>query len=160
MKKLSPIDMDYLRSNKLGKENICEIFGVPISILGTSELKYNNSESMALQFQNYSIEPICENIVQELTLKLSDGQNEFRFAKNSIKHSSSKEKADSVSLLVNTQILTPNEARKLYHLPSIKGGDELITLNNEVGDNVKSPKNTDITNSTAEKVTPPSKRSE
>ena len=159
MKKISPLDLDYLKTIKLSKENICEIFGIPISILGTSELKYSTSENMALQFQNYSIDPIQENIIQELTLKLGSGDNEFRFAKNSIKHSSSKEKADSVSLLVNTQILTPNEARKLYHLPAIEGGDELQKKENEVGDNINAPKDTKDTNPTAEKVTPPSKRS-
>ena len=152
--------MDYIENFKLTKANIHEIFRVPLSILGTSELSYSNAESSFKQFQLMTLNPIMMNIEQELTLKLGNTNNdlEFKFESNSISFATYKEKTDGLALDVNTGLITPNEARKFKGLPPIAGGDKLKELDNKIGEAVKAPKNTDDTNPTAEKVTPPSKQ--
>jgi len=155
----SSTDIDFINNYKLNKSLIAEIFQVPLSMLGTSDLSYNNAESNALAFQNFTIKPILRNIEQELTLKLTDPRQEDKiiFLVDTLELASSKEKADSLSLLVNTQIFTPNEARKKYGLTSIKGGDEFAqkTLEKQAPKEITSKG----TNSPPSEVKPPSKRS-
>ena len=154
----SAADIDFINNYKLNKSLIAEIFQVPLSMLGTTDLAYTNAEANALMYQNYTINPIMRNIEQELSLKLLTNTKEnIKFLVDSLQLSSTKEKADSLSLLVNTQIFTPNEARKKYGFTSINGGDEFKQKDNLVGDAVKAPKNTDITNSLANIDKPPSK---
>lgn len=156
LKRISPIDMDYLKQAGLNKSQIAEIFGVPLTMLGTSDSTYSNSETHALMFQNYTLTPIMSNIEQELKLKLKVS---FRYTVNSIKLSSAKDKSDSLSLLVNTGIITANEARKFYNLPSMTGGDELKKEENLVGNALSAPKDTVDTNKDAGTDKAPSKRS-
>lgn len=152
---ISPTDMDFINNYKLNKSLIAEIFQVPLSMLGTSDLSYNNAESNALMFQNYTLLPILSNIEQEMTLKLvPKGNSSLKFLVDTLKMTTTKEKSDSLSLLVNTGIFTSNEARRAYGLTSITGGDELINKTVEVAE----PKNTDKTNTNGGQLDPQSKR--
>jgi len=159
LKPTSPTDIDFINNYKLNKTLIAEIFNVPLSMLGTSDMSYNNAEQMSLSFQNYTINPILKQIEQELTLKLisSRSKDKLIFMVDTLSLASSKEKADSLSLLVNTQIFTPNEARQKYGLPPIEGGNKLLQ---KEPTNTAAPKNktAEGTNQTAEAVKPPSKR--
>ena len=158
LNRISPLDMDYINSAKLNKTQIAEIFQVPLSFLGT-EMTYNNAEVESLRFNNYTLQPLFKSIEQEMSLKLLDTQDsKLEFIVDSIKMASTKEKSDSLSLLKNTGIITPNEARKHFGYPAIKGGDELTKEENLKGEALAQPKNTDDTNPTAEKITPPSKQ--
>lgn len=159
--RISPIDLGYIQQSELTKVNIAEIFGVPLSMISSTATKYSNAEQQALMYNNYTIQPILINLQEELTLKLLSirNTNKYQFKVDTIAMSDSKSKADSISLLTNTGIITPNEARKYYGLPAVAGGDELQSeKENEVGDEQAEPKNTEKTNATAEKDTPPSKR--
>jgi len=149
--RISPLDMDYINANKLNKADIAEIYGVPLSMLGTADLSYNNAESNGLMFSNYTIQPLLSMIEQELTDKLSKNNHKFEFRTNSIRLSSSQEKGQTLSLLNNTGIITANEARSFYNLPSIQGGDELKSEANKIGEAVQAPKNTEDTNVPANK---------
>jgi len=148
--RISPLDMDFINSAKLNKTQIAEIFNVPLSFLG-SEMTYNNSEVEALRFINYTLAPIYKTIEQEMTLKLISDNTRLNFIVDSIKSASTKEKAESLSLLVNTGIITPNESRKHYGLTSLQGGDELKSEANKIGEAVQAPKNTEDTNVPANK---------
>ena len=156
---VNPADADFINNYKLTKANIAEIFQVPLSMLGTSDLSYNNAEQNALTYHRFTINPILRNIEQELSLKLigTKRRDKLLFITDSLALASTKEKSDSLSLLVNTQIMTPNEARKKYGLPPITGGDKFIS--SDVGKALAQPKdkNQEPTNI---QVIPPSKRSE
>lgn len=151
LNRISPLDLDYINSAKLNKSQISEIFQVPLVFLST-DMTYNNSESQSLIFQNYTINPLLRGIEQEMSIKLGET---LKFQVDSIKQASTKEKSDSLSLLVNTGILTPNESRKHFGLPAIKGGDEIKASE----DSKAAPKNTEDTNNPSNMDKSPSKRS-
>ena len=154
LKVISPMDADYIANKKMNQEEICQVFGVPPSMLGIGEQKYSDAEQQNLVFQNYTINPILDNIQEEFTFKLIPNwrPKEFiEFKPQPLRMASSKEKAETLSLLRNSSILTPNEARVYYDLPKLT--DEVATKlkdtvseTNNVGDNVQEPKNTDDTN--------------
>lgn len=150
LRAVSPLDADYIANRKLNKSDIAEIFGVPLSMLGSVESTYTNAEQLALIYNNYTMQPIFEMIAQEMSIKLIPKYNrtkqKLEFYVDSLKLASSKEKAETVSLLTNTGIVTPNESREYYGLSKKDGGDELMSADNEVGDEVEAPKNTDDTN--------------
>lgn len=150
LKAVSPLDADYIATRKLNKSDIAEIFGVPLSMLGSVESTYTNAEQLALIYNNYTMQPIFEMISQELSLKLIPRYNRTKqrleFYVDTLKLASSKEKAETVSLLKNTGIVTANESREYYGLQKMDGGDILGEPETEVGDEVQAPKNTDETN--------------
>ena len=143
LKPLSPADADYINSKKLSKYDICEIYGVPPSMLGTSDLSYNNTESLAMTFQRFTIQPLLDHIDQELSIKLipsyKRAKEVIKFVPDTLKLASNKEKAETLSLLTNTGIITPNEAREFYGFKKMDGGDELNIQTNEA-----SPKDAEL----------------
>jgi HK97 family phage portal protein len=126
LSKITPADADYLKTMNLTKMEIAEIFGVPPSILGFSEQKYSNQEQQHISFQNYTVSPILTAIEQELTKKLipSYRTNErIAFRPETLKYVSADEKSKALSLLKNSGIITPNEARSYYDLPEMDDPD-------------------------------------
>ena len=164
LKPISPLDSEYIQNKQLNDDEIAKIFGVPPSILnGTGS---GDAEQNALWFQQYSVSPLYDLIEQEMSLKLipvyKQSKQRTQFKPNSIKLSSNKEKADTLSLLKNSSIVTPNEAREFYGYKSLPGGDKLqdvvnaeqvlagkavsvSTVGQAVGDSINAPKNTDST---------------
>ena len=165
LKAVSPLDADYIATRKLNKSDIAEIFGVPLSMLGSVESTYANAEQLALIYNRFTMNPIFEMIAQEMTLKLipkySRSKQKLEFYSDSLKLASSKEKAETVSLLKNTGIITANESREYYGMQKIAGGDVIADESNEVGDEAQAPKNTDETNTptTEPKTSAPTTRS-
>lgn len=152
MKVISPLDADYVANRKMNKSDVSEIFGVPITMLGDVTATYANAESLALIFQRYTINPLYEMVAQELSTKLIPRHNKSKqkleFVPETLKLASSKERAETVSLLKNTGIITANESREYYGLPKLKGADELTKDEKNVskGQNQMAPKNTENTN--------------
>jgi len=142
LKPLSPADADYINTKKMSKYDICEIYGVPPAILGTSDLSYNNTESLFTGFVRFTITPILENIAQEMSLKLipsyRKNKETIKYVNDSLKLATNKERAESLSLLVNTGIVTPNEAREHYGLSKLDGADNL-TQKESSSSNPKDP---------------------
>jgi hypothetical protein len=134
---------------------------VPESLLGIGEQKYSNAEQQHLMYQNYTINPILEAIAQEFHKKLIASwrpRETIEFKPSPLKYATSKEKAETVSLLRNSSIMTANEAREIYDLILLDGDvanklkDDLETssdVNQAVGDSLAEPKNTEETNPTA-----------
>ena len=156
MKVISPLDADYIANRKMSKSDIAEIYGVPLGMVTNTESKYSNAEQESLNFQQMSIYPMYEMISQEMELKLipkySRNKQKLEFVPDKFKLTPSKERSETVSLLANTGIMTPNEARELYGLTKLPGGDELkkeeTTQGQSIGTNTQAPKNTENTNPT------------
>ncbi len=166
LKVISPIDTDYIANRGLNKADIAEIYGVPLAMLGTTDSTYSNAEQHALMYQRYTINPMYEMISQELETKLiprhSKSKQSFAFVPDNLKLASSKEKAETVSLLKNTGIITPNEGREFYGLPKVPGADELVNdeakeTNQQapktVGEDNNAPAGAPITDAIAAKTT-------
>jgi len=165
LKAVSPMDAEYIATRKLNKPDIAEIFGVPLSMLGSVESTYTNAEQLALIYNRFTMNPIFEMIAQEMTLKLipkySRSKQKLEFYPDSLKLASSKEKAETISLLKNTGIITANESRAYYGMQKVTGGDEIDNGETKVGDEVQAPKNTEETNTptTEPKTSAPTTRS-
>jgi len=144
LKPLSPADMDFIASKKLTKEDVAEIFGVPMALLGSQEQSYNNLTVLSLGFFNFTIKPILDMMCDELSSKLvpyyAKAKEVIYYETDTIRMSAPKEKAETVSLLVNTGIITPNEAREYYSKTKMDGGDELKTMES----NIASPKDPEL----------------
>jgi len=146
---ISPMDANYIDTKKMTNIEVCNIYGVPPSMLEIVESKYSNLEQQHLGFHNYTINPIMTSIEQEFNKKLIPqwrNKEFFNFKVDPLKYSQSKEIAESLSLLRNSSIITTNEAREYYDLKSIdveaanELKDQIELDNSSVGDNVAQPK--------------------
>ena len=151
LSKISPADADFLRTTEMTKMEIAEIFGVPPSILGIGEQKYSNAEQANIAFQNYTIAPILRAIGEELSAKLLPvySKDTIEFRPSPLQYASADEKSKALSLLRNTSIITPNEARTFYDLDDIEGdvANKLLDeLELDKQAEQAAPQNTDDTN--------------
>lgn len=137
---MSPLDTDYINTKKLTEEDVCKIFGVPLSMLGSANSTYSNAEQDSIKFQRYTMQPIQDMLAQELSLKLINPFNQndtfFEFSPDLIKLTSSKERAETISLLKRDGIITPNEAREYYNKTAKENGDELVIQINTAPQNL------------------------
>jgi len=159
MKVISPLDADYIATRKMSKADIAEIYGVPLTMLGTADATYQNAEQQALIYTQFTINPILEMIAQEMSMKLIPtwrNSEKLEFRADRFKLTPSKERAETVSLLNNTGIITSNEARELYGYKKLPGGDKLKT---DEPKKLEAPKNTDDTNGVATPATDASVKS-
>lgn len=148
VKVISPLDADYIESRKMTKADIAEIYGVPLGMVANTEAKYANAEQESLNFQQITLLPYFDMIDQEMSLKLipyfSIRKSFLQFTPDRFRLTTSKERSETISLLTNTGIMTPNEARELYGLKKLHNGNELIT--EQVKHEKQAPKNTKDTN--------------
>lgn len=152
VKVISPLDADYIANRKMSKSDIAEIYGVPLGMVTNTESKYSNAEQESLNFQQITLAPYFDMIDQEMSLKLipkySSRNTYLRFAPDRFRLTTSKERSETISLLTNTGIMTPNEAREHYGLRKIDGGNELKSEGTLLGKEKQAPKNTNDTNPT------------
>ena len=132
MKVISPMDASYIETKKLNKQDIAEIYGVPLTMLGDTSATYSNAEQLSLIYQQYTINPIYTLIEEEMSLKLipyhKQSKQRFEFAPDTLKLASNKERAETISLLKNSSIITVNEGREYYGKPKITGGDVTVDV--------------------------------
>ena len=122
LNQVTPTDAAYVQSRNLSDLDISRIFGVPKSILGIGEQKYSNAAQERLVFSNYTLNPVMTSIQETLSKRLFC---DILFKADPLEYSESSEKAQTLSLLVNSMLFTPNEARAHYGLEPIPGGDEM-----------------------------------
>jgi hypothetical protein len=68
---------------------------------------------------------IDQEVTAKLIPKYKRSKEVIKFKNDSLKLASNKERAETLSLLKNSSIITPNEAREFYGLPKLDGADEL-----------------------------------
>ena len=134
------------------RERIYRYFGVNKKIITS-----NYSESEYDAFYEARIEPFLIALSLELTRKIfTDKQisynNKVWFESNRLQYASAKTKISMVAL-VDRGLMTPNEFRELFNMPSYEGGDEFIlrldtsktgdSTDDSTGNPVGRPKNED-----------------
>lgn len=131
--KYMPLDMLTLQDADAAKlkeqtmKRICGLFGVPYSMLGIGEAKYNNAQSMLDEFYKSTMYPVLVNIQQKLKQHLFNGYPSLHieFDTRDFLKGSTLDQMNFVSAAVSGGIMTPNEARAYINMPAIDGGDEL-----------------------------------
>jgi HK97 family phage portal protein len=107
---------------------ICGLFGVPPSMIGIHDGKFNNTQTAMDEFYKSAMYPIIVNVQEKLEDHLLDGYPALsvEFDTKDFLKGAPLDQMNFVSSGVTNGIMTPNEARAYMGMPSIEGGDELV----------------------------------
>ena len=131
--KYEPIDMltlqdaDTANLKEQVMKRICGLFGVPPAMLGVTEGKYNNTQTMLDEFYKTTMYPMIINIEQKLKQNLLKGYPNLhiRFDTKDFLKGAPLDQMNFVTAGVNNGIITPNEAREYLNMAELEGADEL-----------------------------------
>ena len=126
--------------------SVCRVTGVPLPLMFLStNAVYKSVDDAFHTFIGLTLEPRWREIILELNSKALSaydyGRIRYWVNTTALCLDSDKSKADTMSVLVNAGILTPNEARHRMNLEAKEGGDTLKdpkantnTLSNGIGE--------------------------
>jgi len=129
----TPVDMLTLqdadaRELKLQTtKRICALFGVPPAMIGVTDAKYNNTQTMLDEFYKTTMYPMIVSIEQKLKQHLLKGYPNLviRFDTKDFLKGAALDQMNFVTAGVNAGIMTPNEAREYLNMCEMDGADEL-----------------------------------
>lgn len=129
--KYTPIDMltlqdaDAAELKKQTMRRICGLFGVPPSMLGIADQKYNNTQTQLDEFYKTTMYPVVINLEQKLKQHLFRGYPNLcvRFDTKDFLKGAALDQANFVNSMVNAGIMTVNEAREYMNMAKIDGQD-------------------------------------
>jgi HK97 family phage portal protein len=107
---------------------ICGLFGVPPSMLGIHDGKFNNTQTAMDEFYKSAMYPIIVNVQEKLKDHLFNGYPSLsiQFDTKDFLKGAPLDQMNFVSSGVTNGIITPNEAREYMGMANIDGGDELV----------------------------------
>ena len=122
---LQDVDAGHLKTQTM--KRICALFGVPPQMLGLSEGKFNNTQTLLDEFYKTTMYPMIINIEQKFKTSLLKGYPNLyiRFDTKDFLKGAALDQMNFVTAGVNGGIMTPNEAREYLNIPKIDGGDDL-----------------------------------
>lgn len=129
----TPVDMLTLQDAECAAlklqtmKRICGLFGVPPTMLGIDEQKYNNTQTMLDEFYKTTMYPMICNLEQKLKQHLLKGYPNLcvRFDTKDFLKGAPLDQINFTVAGVNAGIMTPNEAREYLNLPTIDGANDL-----------------------------------
>lgn len=121
-------DTQWLENEKTTKEDIRGAFGIPEDL---------STEGGRTEYMENAVLPIVQQIEGEVNTKVVEINNQdnikFKFEVESLLRADSKTKSEVIQTNLRNSIYTINEARALYNLPPIQGGDvPMVMANNMV----------------------------
>jgi len=104
------------------------LFGVPPSMIGIADQKYNNTQTVMDEFYKSGMYPLIVNVQQKLKQHLFPGYPSLSIEFDTIDFlkGAPLDQMNFVTAGVSGGILTPNEAREYIGKPRIEGEDELM----------------------------------
>ena len=128
-------DADCARLKDQTTKRICALFGVPPQMLGVSEGKFNNTQTLLDEFYKTTMYPMVINIEQGLNRHLLKGYPSLciRFDTKDFLKGAPLDQMNFVNAGVSGGIMTPNEAREYLNMPKMEGEDDL-TSKSDVAD--------------------------
>ncbi len=128
-----PVDMLTLQDAQTAQlkiqtmKRICGLFGVPPTMLGIDDQKYNNTQTMLDEFYKTTMYPLIVNIEQKLKQHLLRGYPNLcvRFDTKDFLKGAPLDQINFVNAGVSGGIMTPNEAREYLNMPTMDGANEL-----------------------------------
>jgi HK97 family phage portal protein len=131
---INPRELDWLASNKMTRDNILAIFGVPASKLGIVEdVNRSTAESNDYTFAVNVVEPILTLLDERLTQDMARKFDPSLI----IRHESSvpadmERKARIAEIRLRSGMTSINEERLSESLPPLTGGEEPLVRNNVI----------------------------
>ena len=106
---------------------ICALFGVPPQMLGITEGKFNNTQTLLDEFYKTTMYPMIISVEQKLNQHLLKGYPNLciRFDTKDFLKGAALDQMNFVTAAVNGGIMTPNEAREYMNMAKLDGADEL-----------------------------------
>lgn len=126
----NPSDMQLLDLKRHVAIEVSRIFRIPPTAIQSLENgTYSNTEQMSLQFVKACIQPIVEQLEEEMGAKLFGAKNRTHYIKfnlDGLTRGDLKARFDAFRTAVHGGFRTPNEIRALDDLPPLPGGDDLM----------------------------------
>lgn len=143
---MDPKAAQYVEARKLSREEVAAAYHIPLPMVGILEnATYSNITEQHKMLYQDTLGPWLTMIQEEFGLQLlpdlddtDDVYVEFNIAEKL--RGSFEEQATAMSTSVGAPWLTRNEARGRLNLPSVEGGDELITPLNVLEGGQASPR--------------------
>ena len=112
---------------------ICALFGVPPQMLGITEGKFNNTQTLLDEFYKTTMYPMIISIEQKLNQHLLKGYPNLciRFDTKDFLKGAALDQMNFVTAAVNGGIMTPNEAREYMNMAKLDGADDLGGQSNQ-----------------------------
>jgi HK97 family phage portal protein len=112
---------------------ICALFGIPPQMLGITEGKFNNTQTLLDEFYKTTMYPMIISIEQKLNQHLLKGYPNLciRFDTKDFLKGAALDQMNFVTAAVNGGIMTPNEAREYMNMAKLDGADELGGQSNQ-----------------------------
>lgn len=125
MLNLQDADVANLKSQTMRR--LCGLFGVPPTMIGISDSKFNNTQTQLDEFYKTTMYPVIINIEQKLKQHLLKGYPNLhiRFDTKDFLKGAPLDQMNLVTAGVNSGIITPNEAREYMNISKVDGADEL-----------------------------------
>lgn len=131
---MSPQDIELLASRKFQIEEICRWFGVPSVLVNDTSGSTSwgsGIEQLVSGFYKLNLRPYLERIENSVSCNLFSEREadeyEFEFDFEGLLRSDLKSRLEAYRTAVAGTIMTPNEVRQLEGLPTITGGDVLLS---------------------------------
>jgi HK97 family phage portal protein len=131
---LSPQDIELLASRKFQLEEICRWFGVPSILVNDtsgSTAWGSGIEQLVSGFYKLNLRPYLERYENSINVGLfsreESAEYEFEFDFEGLLRSDFKSRLEAYRTAIAGTVMTPNEARAIEGLPSMAGGDSLLT---------------------------------
>lgn len=131
---MSPQDIELLSSRRFQLEEICRWFGVPSVLVNDtsgSTAWGSGIEQIVSGFYKLNLRPYLERIEASISANLFTPEEareySFEFDFDGLLRSDMKSRLEGYRTAVAGTILTPNEVRLMEGLPSVAGGDKLLS---------------------------------
>lgn len=138
---LDPAKAQYIEARKLTREEVAAAYHIPLPMVGILDhATFSNIREQHQQLYQDTLGPWLQMIQEDIGLQLipdlADSKGVYvEFNMEEKLRGSFEQQAQQLQTAVGAPWLTRNEARSRMNLPSIGGGDDLITpLNVLVGD--------------------------
>jgi HK97 family phage portal protein len=127
VKPLTLQDTDLANLKTQTMKRICALYGVPPSMVGVGDSKYNNTQTMLDEFYKSTMYPVLVNVQQKLKQALfSDYPNLYvEFDTKNFLKGAPLDQMNFVNSGVKAGVMTPNEGREYLGMSKMEGADEL-----------------------------------
>lgn len=127
-------DAQFLENRKFQIQEIGRAFNIPAPMIGDLDrATWSNSEQKGREFLSYTLEPWLRGLEGALRRALfSDEERQthvIRFDRDDLTRADLQTRATTISSLISSQVINPNEGREWLGLPPRDGGDEFMNPN-------------------------------
>lgn len=126
--KISLVDAQFIDSRKYDRDEICGVFRIPPHLVGNLDhATFSNIEQQNLQFINYSLAPYLRRIEQRVNKQIIPEKMRksyrFKFDLGSLLRGDSNSQVNYVKSLLDSGIITINDALNILGMNTCSGGD-------------------------------------